>query len=162
MPFSLLCSLVTFVVGQAQQQPLVENNLHSLSTRTTRLNTQSNCNSDELQGRMMNLMKKKRSSENPAPPSGRPINGTDQLGEYFRYTSESSSSTSTASSPANLLLDLDLDLDLDIVLGSRDDCYDGVLIDPKRLPLDPQEFVTRLRASIGHWRTQVQVNVSHT
>ena len=42
-----------------------------------------------------------------------------------------------------------------LLLRSREDCYDGVLIDPSGLPLDPHEFVVRLKASLLHWRNQV-------
>ena len=42
-----------------------------------------------------------------------------------------------------------------LLLRSREDCYDGVLIDPTGLPVDPHDFVVRLRASLLHWRNQV-------
>lgn len=38
------------------------------------------------------------------------------------------------------------------VLGFFDDEYDGVVVDPKRLPSDPDAFASILRFSLTHWR----------
>lgn len=43
------------------------------------------------------------------------------------------------------------------VLGFFDDEYDGVVVDPKRLPSDPDAFASILRFSLTHWRRMVNL-----
>lgn len=43
------------------------------------------------------------------------------------------------------------------VLDFFDDEYDGVVVDPKRLPSDPDAFASILRFSLIHWRRMVNL-----
>lgn len=40
------------------------------------------------------------------------------------------------------------------LLQAEEDCYDGVIVDPRSLPLNADEFICSLRASILHWKVQ--------
>ncbi|GFQ02774.1 nudix hydrolase 8, partial [Phtheirospermum japonicum] len=38
------------------------------------------------------------------------------------------------------------------VLDALDDAYDGVVVNPEQLPIDPDEFVSQLRSSLYQWK----------
>ncbi|KAI5071367.1 hypothetical protein GOP47_0013618 [Adiantum capillus-veneris] len=40
------------------------------------------------------------------------------------------------------------------LLQAKEDCYDGVIIDPHSLPINMEEFVASLRLSLSHWKVQ--------
>lgn len=41
------------------------------------------------------------------------------------------------------------------LLQAKEDCYDGVIVDPCSLPTNTEDFVDRLKSSLLHWKIQV-------